>query len=127
MSVFINMNQERKQSSFVAAIQWSVIIAIMGIIVAGNYYYAEYSLFYRILAVLALLFIAGGILYTTEKGKSIFKLMLLARLELGRVIWPTRPEIVQTFAAVMAVVGVVMLMLWMMDSFFSWAAFLILG
>ena len=121
------MNQVKKNSSFIVVMQWSAIFVILAFIVGGNYYYANYSLFYRVLAALGLLTVAGFVLWTTEQGKDVFKLMLQARIELSRVVWPTRPEILQTFVAVMAVVGIVMLMLWLMDSFFSWAAFLILG
>ncbi len=121
------MNTERKTLPALLWAQWLIIVVLLSAVVVGNYLYAEYSLFYRVLVALAVLLVAGGIFYTTEQGKNVYRLALQARLELSRVVWPTRPEIFQTFIAVMVVVGIVMLMLWIMDSFFSWLAFVLLG
>lgn len=121
------MNIDKKTLPVVLWLQWIIIIVLLTAIVAGNYLYSEYSLFYRVLVASGMLLVAGGVLYTTVQGKNLYRLALQARLELSRVIWPTRPEIVQTFIAVMVVVGIVMLILWIMDSFFSWMAFVLLG
>lgn len=121
------MSDKKKVFPVIVWLQWMSIMAILAVIVAGNYMYSDYSLFYRVLIAFSMLIVAGGILYMTPQGYNLYKLALQARLELARVIWPTRPEIMQTFVAVMAVVGVVMLMLWMMDAFFSWLAFVLLG
>ncbi len=114
-------------SSFSASVKWVAICIIMVAIVAGNYYYANYSVFYRVVLGLILLAVAGGIFYTTERGKKTVALMLQARLEIGRVIWPTRSEMMQTFISVILMVILVMLLLWGLDSIFAWAAAAILG
>ena len=121
------MSEEKKLLPFVAWLQWFAIFAILGAIVAGNYLYSDYSLLYRSLIALGMVLVAGGILYTTPQGYNLFRLAMQARIELSRVVWPNRPEMVQTFIAVMAVVAIVMLLLWLMDSMFSWLAFLLLG
>ncbi|MBE8182632.1 MAG: preprotein translocase subunit SecE [Candidatus Portiera sp.] len=121
------MNTDRQTFSGLLWVQWLLIIALLSAVVVGNYIYSEFSLFYRVLVALGVLLVTGGIFYTTEQGKNLYRLALQARLELSRVVWPTRPEIVQTFIAVMVVVGIVMLILWIMDSFFSWLAFVLLG
>ena len=53
--------------------------------------------------------------------------MMQARIEIGRVVWPTRQEIMQTFVSVLAMVAFAMLLLWGLDSFFSWGASVFLG
>ena len=121
------MNIERKTLPVVLWGQWLLIIGLLTAVVVGNYIYSDFSLFYRVLVAIGILMVAGGIFYTTELGKNIYRLAMQARLELSRVIWPTRPEIFQTFIAVMAIVLIVMLMLWIMDAFFSWLAFVLLG
>ena len=41
-------------------------------------------------------------------------------MEIRKVVWPTRPELVQTTAIVVVFVLVVALLLWGMDSLISW-------
>ena len=113
--------------SLITGLKWLVIVMIGAVIVAGNYYYADYSLFYRVVVALLLLAVAGLIFYTTEEGKRTVQLMIQARLEIGRVVWPTRPEMAQTFIAVMLMVALAMLILWALDSLFAWGAATILG
>ena len=114
-------------SSPLDKLKWLIVVVLLGGIAAGNYLYFEVSLLFRVLGALGLCLVAGGIAYTTAQGQKVFKLALQARLELSRVIWPTRPELMQTFAAVLLVVGIVVLLLWVMDSVFSWMAFALLG
>ena len=124
------MNEVSRTNRVGALVTWLkwLILALIGlIIVVGNYYYADYSLFYRVVAALMLLAVAGVIFYTTEEGKRTVALMIQARMEIGRVVWPTRPEMVQTFIAVMLMVTLAMLILWALDSFFAWGAASILG
>lgn len=121
------MGENLKQFSVITAAKWVVISGIGVLIVAGNYYYSFVSLFYRILIIMGLFVVAGGIFYTTEQGRAVFKLMMQARVEIGRVVWPTRPEIMQTFISVLMMVGFAMLLLWALDSFFSWGASVFLG
>ena len=106
--------------------KWVIICAIGIIIIAGNYYYSSSLLIYRILVALGLLALAGLVFYTTEQGKAVFQLMLKARIEISRVVWPTRQEMTQTFISVIVMVGVAMLILWGLDSLFSWGASLVL-
>lgn len=121
------MNVKKSDPSLILTIKWLVIFAIGAIIIGGNYYYSSYLLIYRILVILGLLGLAALIFYTTEKGKATFQLMMQARVEIGRVVWPTRPEIMQTFVSVIVMVGLAMLVLWGLDSFFSWLASLIIA
>ena len=112
--------------SIITAAKWVAIFAIGIIIIIGNYYYSSSLLIYRILVALGLLALAGAVFYTTEQGKSIFQLMLQARIEISRVVWPTRQEMTQTFVSVVMMVGLAMLILWGLDSLFSWGASLVL-
>jgi len=121
------MNVKKNDFSLILATKWLVILAIGVIIVVGNYYYSSYLLIYRTLVILGLLGLAAVIFYTTEQGKATFQLMVQARIEIGRVVWPTRPEMVQTFISVVVMVGLAMLVLWGLDSLFSWLASLIIA
>jgi len=43
-----------------------------------------------------------------------------ARIEIRKVVWPTRPETIQTTLIVVAVVLVMALILWGLDTFLGW-------
>ncbi len=63
----------------------------------------------------------------TAKGKSFLVLAKEARTEIRKVVWPTRQETTQTTLIVVAVVLVMALLLWGLDSLLGWAVSLIVG
>ncbi|MEX5381397.1 preprotein translocase subunit SecE, partial [Acinetobacter towneri] len=50
-----------------------------------------------------------------------------ARVEIRKVVWPTRQETMQTTLIVVAVVLVMALLLWGLDSLLGWLVSLIVG
>ena len=50
-----------------------------------------------------------------------------AKTEWKKVVWPTKQERNQTTLLVLAVIVIMALLLWGIDSFFSWIAKLIMG
>jgi preprotein translocase subunit SecE len=50
-----------------------------------------------------------------------------ARVEIRKVVWPTRQETTQTTLIVVAVVLVMSLLLWGVDSLLGWIVSLIVG
>ena len=59
--------------------------------------------------------------FFTKKGQAIFVFMKEAKIELKKVVWPTRQETVQTTSIVMLMVGVTGFVLWGVDSGMMWA------
>ena len=121
------MSEKGETSSRLDQLKWLVVIATIAVGVVGNGYYAGESLLYRVLALVALAFIAGGIALTTDKGIAFLELVREARVELRKVIWPTRVETGQTTAIVIVVVLIVALILWALDSFFAWIISSLIG
>jgi preprotein translocase subunit SecE len=58
--------------------------------------------------------------YMTTKGKQAFDFIKEARVELIKVVWPTRQETVQTTSIVMIMVTVTGFVLWGIDSGMMW-------
>lgn len=58
--------------------------------------------------------------YTTSKGKEVYQFAREARIELLKVVWPTRQETVQTTTIVMVMVTVTGFILWGVDSLMMW-------
>jgi preprotein translocase subunit SecE len=80
-----------------------------------------------VLALVVLAAIAGWLASRTEKGKVFIQLGLEARTEIRKVVWPTRQETTHTTLIVVAVVLVVAVILWALDSTLSWLITLVIG
>jgi preprotein translocase subunit SecE len=108
-------------------LKWTIVAALVAVAVVGNSYFADESLLYRVLAIVALAAMAGFVALQTAKGASFWTLVKGSRTEIRKVVWPTRQETVQTTMIVVAFVLVVALILWGLDSFLGWLVSLVIG
>jgi preprotein translocase subunit SecE len=100
--------------------KWIVVAIIVVAGVYGNHYFAAEPVLYRALALVVLGLVAGFVALQTSKGKAFWALLKEARIEIRKVVWPTRPETTQTTLIVVAVVLVMALVLWGLDTFLGW-------
>ena len=122
----MNAKVESNSSSFDLA-KWLFVFVLVSIGVVGNYYFAAESLLYRVLALVVLAVIAVWVSLQTVKGKSFAKLVSEARMEIRKVIWPTKQELMQTTLIVVVFVLFVALILWGVDSLIGWVVSSIIG
>ena len=120
------MSVETTASRF-DGLKWLVVFALIGVAVVGNSYYADQSLLYRVLGILALGAVAGLVALQTAKGAAFWALVKGSRTEIRKVVWPTRQETVQTTMIVVVFVLLVALILWGLDSFLGWLVSLAIG
>ena len=103
----------------------AIVVVIVGIV--GFYYFASQALLYRVLGVMGMAGVAAALVATTSLGGSIWEFLKDARMEVRKVVWPTRQETVQATLVVIALVFLVGLFLWLLDMFLAWGVGLILG
>ena len=104
----------------------AVLIVIAGIY--GFYYFAEQHALVRAGAVLASVIAAAVIVLTSTQGQAAWEFAKGARLEVRKVVWPTRKETVQATIVVIALVIVIGLILWLVDAILFFAIYdIILG
>ncbi len=115
------------QDSRFDLLKWLVVVALVVVGVVGNQYYHASPILYRVLALLVIAAVAAFTALQTAKGKSFFVLAKEARTEIRKVVWPTRQETTQTTLIVVAVVLVMALLLWGLDSLLGWLVSLIVG
>jgi preprotein translocase subunit SecE len=108
-------------------LKWLVVAVLVVAGVVGNQYFSAEPILYRVLALLVLAVAAGFVSLQTVKGRSFFTLLKEARTEIRKVVWPTRQETTQTTLIVLAVVMVMALLLWGLDSLLGWLVSLIVG
>jgi preprotein translocase subunit SecE len=117
---------EAKSSPF-NILKWSLVVVLVAAAVVGNQYYSDESLLYRVLAMVAIGAVAVFVALATTQGVAFATLVKGARIEIRKVVWPTRPETLQTTFIVLGVVLIAALILWGLDSFLGWIASLIIG
>ena len=122
----MNAKAEAKEARF-DVLKWVVVVALVAVGVVGNQYFSAEPILYRVLALLALAAVAAYVALQTVKGQAFFVLAKEARAEIRKVVWPTRQETTQTTLIVVAVVLVMALLLWGLDSLLGWLVSLIVG
>lgn len=112
------INTEKTTSSL-DGLKWAVTILLLAAIIVGNYIYGESV--HVVARVCIFLVIAALALFSaamTEKGKTFLGFAKESRLEVRKVVWPTRQETVQTTLIILAVSTLVGLALWGLDGIF---------
>ncbi len=104
---------------------FSLLILVAGII--GFYYFKEESQLFRVLGILAVVVVVFLIASTTLIGQKSLGFAKDARVEVRKVVWPTRQETTQTTIAVLVMVLIVAIMLWLIDMFLGWGVKSLLG
>ncbi|MGX4676617.1 preprotein translocase subunit SecE [SAR92 clade bacterium H246] len=108
-------------------LKWLVILLLVAGAIYANQYFSAEPILYRVIGLVATLIVAGFIAIQTAKGASVLELAYGARIEWRKVVWPTKQERNQTTLIVVAVILLMALILWGIDSLLSWIASLIMG
>lgn len=109
------------------AIKWLLVVAIVAAGVVGNSHFSAESILYRALGLLVLTAVAVFVALQTAKGTAIADVVRGALVELRKVVWPSRQETNQTTLIVLAVVFVMAIILWLLDTLFGFIASNIIG
>ena len=121
------MSQEGNNINIQSKALWVVGLSLISLAVWGNSYFSEVGLLYRVLGVITILLLSMFVLKFTIFGNQTFNLLIQSTTEIRKVIWPNRTETTQTTLIVTAAVLVASLILWGLDSLFSFLVKLILG
>jgi preprotein translocase subunit SecE len=112
------VNTENKKSSL-DGLKWGVTIVLLAAIIVGNYMIGEtLNILVRVGILLLLAALAVFSAVMTEKGQKFIAFAKDSRLEVRKVVWPTRQETVQTTLIILAVSTIVGLILWGLDGIF---------
>ena len=96
---------------------WIICVILVLIAAVGNIYFGDqFSSVVRVPAMVVLLLSALFVAAITNQGTVARTFLKESRIELRKIIWPTRQEATQTTLVVMGVTVVVSLILWGLDS-----------
>lgn len=91
----------------------SGLVLIAGVV--SYYYLPEVSILIRVGIIIVAIVIASVLAVMTEYGQSFLGFAKGANTELRKMVWPTRPETIQTTIMVIVVVFLMALFLWAVD------------
>jgi preprotein translocase subunit SecE len=103
--------------------QWKTILAIAIVIAALALYYVNplnFNTLTKVLITLVWFVIAGAVFIKSTQGDRFLHFLRETRIELRKVVWPTREETAKTTGMIMIAVVVVAIFLWIIDAFFTW-------
>ena len=101
--------------------------ALVGGLYAYYYYEAELAQAIRVLMVLGGTIAGIGIAMTSVQGQRLWHFIQGSRVEIRKVIWPTKQETTQTAIAVFVFTLVMMLFFWVLDSGLLWLTQKLIG
>ena len=102
----------------------SMIVSILIVIASLVVFYVDplelNTTLYKVLALLAGVALAGFIFFRSPQGARLTLFLKGTKIELRKVVWPTRDETIKTTGMIMIAVVIVAIFLALVDSFFSW-------
>ncbi|MBK6758295.1 MAG: preprotein translocase subunit SecE [Agitococcus sp.] len=122
---------ETSTSNGLNAVKWVFALSILIAATVGNRYapelFPQLSVWVRGVVLVVMVLAALALTLITTQGKSFLKLLSEAQVEARRIVWPTKDETMQTTLIVCAVVLMMSLMLWGVDSLFGWMISAVIG
>ena len=88
--------------------------------VVGYYYYPDVPVVVRALGVMVALAIAVVIALQSVQGQALWRFVQGSRVEMRKVVWPTREEAIQTTIAVLVFALIMGVFFWLLDLFLLW-------
>jgi preprotein translocase subunit SecE len=93
----------------------------------GYYYYSDVSVLIRAIGVLLAFALGVVVALQSVRGQEFLKFVQGARVELRKVVWPTREETIQTTITVMVFALIMGVFFWLLDMFLLYATRLLTG
>ena len=119
--------QETSESGVLDILKLLVAAGVLVGGLYGYYYYLEWSLPIRVLLVLGGLAAGVVIAMTSVQGQRLWAFIQGSRVEIRKVVWPTKQETTQTAIAVFVFTLIMALFFWGLDSFLLWLTRTLVG
>lgn len=104
-----------------------VAAVLLVVAVLGFYYFSDQIFVVRVLGLLVVAGVAIGVFLSATQGKRVWRFLVDSRTEVRKMVWPSRAETTQVTLVVLAMVVVVGLSLWLLDTFLGWAVKTLMG
>lgn len=106
---------------------WFSVGLLICIGVVASYLFKDIALSLRFSAWIVLVSAILLIAFQTKTGKTVWAFALDARIELRKIVWPSKDETIKTTMIIAGLVFIMALILWGVDSLLLWIVNLLTG
>ena len=99
---------------------WSLVVILVAAAIVANYYFSEFAWGLRAAAWVVFTCLMAFLALQTAKGQDVKIFARESRVELRKVVWPTRAETIQSTMIVAVMVMITAVLLWIVDSLLMW-------
>jgi preprotein translocase subunit SecE len=119
--------QEETAPTLFDTVKLIVAITILVGSVFGYYYYASASALLRAVGVFAGFIVAVAVAFQSAQGQTLWRFIQGSRVELRKVVWPTREETFQTTIVVIVFATIMGVFFWLLDLSLLWFTSMVTG
>jgi preprotein translocase subunit SecE len=123
----MNAHTETSESGVLDILKLLIAAGVLTGGLFGYYWYLEWSQPLRVLLVLGGTIAGVGIAMTSTQGRRLWAFIQGSRIEIRKVVWPTKQETTQTAIAVFVFTLILALFFWGLDSFLLWLTRTLVG
>jgi preprotein translocase subunit SecE len=108
----------------------ALLLLAVAILVGGvfaYYYFANQLVVFRAVGVLVTLIVGVWVAFQSAQGRTLWGFIQGSRVELRKVVWPTREETLQTTLIVLVFAAVMGTFFLLLDIFLRWFTGLVIG
>jgi len=110
------MSESNRESSTVAdTLKLMASVSILFASIVSFYYFSEISVLIRALVIIFSLVISLLIFFRTQRGIIFWDFLQGSRVEMRKVVWPTKQETMQTTLTVFIFVLILGIFFWLLD------------
>jgi preprotein translocase subunit SecE len=123
----VQIQDQAPASSPVEQLKVGVAIALVIAGIVGYYWFGKWPDWQRWLLMVGGLLLGILVFFVSALGRRFWNFVLDSRIELRKVVWPSREETFQTTLVVFGFVVVAGLFFWVIDLFLAWATKILTG
>ncbi|MEX2125582.1 MAG: preprotein translocase subunit SecE [Woeseia sp.] len=123
----MNAQTEASESGVLDVLKLLIAAAVLTGGLFAYYWYLDWSQPIRVLLVLAGTIAGVGIAMTSTQGRRLWAFIQGSRIEIRKVVWPTKQETTQTAIAVFVFTLILAIFFWGLDSFLLWLTRTLVG
>jgi preprotein translocase subunit SecE len=123
----MNAHTETSESGVLDILKLLIAAGVLTAGLFGYYWYLEWSQPLRVLLVLGGTIAGVAIAMSSTQGRRLWAFIQGSRIEIRKVVWPTKQETTQTAIAVFVFTLILALFFWGLDSFLLWLTRTLVG
>ena len=105
----------RESSTVVDTLKLMASVSILFASIVSFYYFSEISVLIRALVIIFSLVMSLLIFFRTQRGLILWEFFQSSRVEMRKVVWPTKQETMQTTLTVFIFVLILGIFFWLLD------------